>query len=755
MTRGVVLARLLIAPLCVVATLSWLGRAAPSPNEFYSAISYSNLGEALIHRVPIDVDVSHRLPSSTILTAWLSGHRRLPPETVRSVLRSLMLVLALACGGLFLTAGLPLFFPALCVIFLAAPVVPARGAFQELYFSVLTLTLAGLLVWRSQDPSIFRSVLLSLCLGLSLVFRSVFAFLPPLILIGDYLLDRKTPRRLWPRVLLLGVLPYLWLLPWIKMNWGLHHRFIPFEHEGADMNIVAGALGLVQGFAFDYKQIVGDHDGPVLAWALREVWAHPIRYADGFLRRLAYAVSFQPWLFLLGAVSAWVHRTREECRSLVLLVAYILVLYCSMGVTPRYFEPLWPLLAVLAAALPARLLGDGPQRPRPLESSFAPAILISSLGLLLIPAFYAEAAVWGYPIIEPADLSSKAQAVERAIRRAPDEAWLWGRRGQGELWAGKLPLAVASFDRAAGLSPEDPAHALDAAWARALQGAPEALFAWEAIPEGPSAPTVRMINLKARLYKAVACLRAGRRSQAKRHLRAFIESHQGGKAIAGVETGQGDAVIKALVSSDEGLKNMVDSLIRYRPVSERLMLFEAIVELGPRLDLHAERAELLRARVDEQMRLNRKGEALRLLSEAERLQLAAQEAHRIALDYQDLHQYEQECRVLRRLIRDHPQEAVFWSDLGICLYRIGSTASSIGALRTAIRIDARLLPPYLSLGAIFAAEHRPREALELYELALRRAAKDERSWPILVKSRDELKARLDPGHFVKGGIHRE
>ncbi|OGR90669.1 MAG: hypothetical protein A2V88_10460 [Elusimicrobia bacterium RBG_16_66_12] len=726
--------------LCLVGTLFFSRREAPSSNEFYVATSYVDLGEALVHRVPLAEDVSHRLPFSTILTAWLSNHRHIPPESARMFLRALVLLLSLACGSLFLSAGAPLFSAVFSLLVLWIPVVPFYGAFQELFFSTLTLTLAGLLAWRSQNPSMPRTILVSLCLGMSLTFRSVFAFFPPFLLLLEFIQDRRNFRRRWKQAVVLCVLPYLWLIPWIKMNWGLHHRFVAFEHQGADMNIVAGALGLVQGFSINCKEFVGD--GPVLAWAVREVWSHPIRYVEGFFRRLAFALSLQPWLFVFGIVSAWVYRKRPECRALFLLAGYILVLYCSMAVVPRYFEPLWPLLAVLAAALPARLLEKDSPQAQSRESRLAPGILLSWPALLLIPTFFAEAAGWSHPAIDPSDSVSKAKAFDAAILRRPGEAWLWAARGKDELRGGKLAAASSSFAQAVRLAPDDRGYALDAAWARALQGFPESLFAWPSIPEGPSTPTARGINLKARLYKAVACLRSGRRSQARRHLQAFIKTHRSQTVIAGLETDRGDAVIRTIVASDKGLKDMIDGLMRARPVSERLLLLNAISELGPRFDLRAEQAELLRGRVEQQMRLNKKDEALRSLAKAEELPMTAQEFHLISLNYQDLHQYERQCRVLHRLIKDHPREAVFWSDLGICLYRRGSRAPAIGALRTAIRIDARFLPPYASLGAIYTAEGRSQEALELYDQALRFAAKGDRLLAAVENSRNILRSQV-------------
>ena len=747
-------ARALFAALCVGATLSWLHRQPPSHKDFYSATSYVDIGESLIHRVPASTDVSHRMPLSTIMTAWLRDHHGVDETTARFVLRAIVLVLALACGALLLSAGFPVFCAAFCLLYVSLSGSYCDAAFQEAFFAALTAGLAGLLVWRAQEPSGPRTFFLGLGVGLSLLFRSVFAFLPPFLFLLECLRPRREPRRLFTQFLLLCVWPYVWLLPWIKMNWALHRRIVLFEHQGADMNIVAGVLGVVQGFSVYCKDFVGSSEGSVLMWGLREVAQHPARYAAGVLHRIAFAVSLHPWLFVAAVIGGWVYRKRPECRALLILGGYYLVLYCLLAVVPRYFEPLCPILSLLAAALPARLLEAGPVGERGPASLLAAAVPVAGLAVLLPFAVYAEAAVWSSPVIDPADAASRDAAVSAAILRSPSEPWPWGKRGEDLLHDGRLPGAADAFERALALAPGDPGYALQLAWVRSLQAAPRMLSAWAFLPQ-ESSPTARNLNQKARLYLAASALRRGRLSEAKLHSRAFIDEHRAQMVLPGLETRRGSEVVDAIISSDAALKDMVVSLLRYRPVDERLALLETMSALGPRFDLVEERSELLRRKVEEALRLKKRREAARLLHTWEGSSKLAQELHSISLRYQELGLYAQQCRLLRRLVQEYPHEALYRSDLGVCLALSGSYAQAIESLRAAIRCDEKFLPAYQSLGALLTAGNRRPEAVDVYEQALRRSAAGDRLRGPIQKSLNELRRRSGRGvHSTGDGIQR-
>ena len=92
-------------------------------------------------------------------------------------------------------------------------------------------------------------------------------------------------------------------------------------------------------------------------------------------------------------------------------------------------------------------------------------------------------------------------------------------------------------------------------------------------------------------------------------------------------------------------------------------------------------------------------EALRLL--AGKASLEAR--HRRALVFQRLQHHAEARDILKELVRERPNSAVFLKDLGICQYLSGEEAAGIGSLEEALRLKPDLAEASRSLAAIFAA----------------------------------------------------
>lgn len=821
--RPSVLVAAALAAACFAAALLSLRRPPPAADEFYAANSYVDLGEGLIHRVPVEglQDVTHRMPLSTISTAWLRGHLCQPDREVRLALRVGILLLAAASGLLLWPRGVLWSLSVFSLLAVFVPLTPANGAYQELAFTLLTLLVAGLAVWRAQTDSRARTLALSLALGVSMLFRSVFILLGPLLLLVELLRPRERRRPRWEDWVLLGVLPYLWLLPWVGLNWALHRRFVFFEHEGADMNIAAAALGLVQGFTIETRALSAQH-GSFLSWALGEVWAHPLRYASGFARRILYVIGLHPWLFAAASLSAWLNRRDRGAAALATVSAYFLLLYCTMGVVSRYFEPLWPLLALLAGALAAAPTRTSRLPAEDLSARCAAASLILFLGFSAACALYAQAAVWSYPLGDPAEPMRRVRAVEAALLRSPDEPWLLAQKGLSFLQERRPQEAAAALGKAAELSGGDPRYALEAAWAQALAGRPQALLTAPAAADESLSATNRGLNQTAGIYKALILLRLGRRAEGKERLRAAIGSRRSQNLLEGVETSEGDRVAAELEASVAGLRSWIVSVLRDRPASERLLVLEAVRELGLDVDLREEKTEVLLDRFDQRLgRHDRAGAlkaleeaqaladtdlglrrleqgyeslgddegrcqllsgppggdprrpsspeledcllrrfersragkdpqaALRALGQAQRSADSEEALHRIALGYQSLGEDRRQSALLRRLISRQPGRAVYWSDLGVGLYRMGRTNAAIGALRTALRLDPGFLPAGLTLGGVLAAQGRREEAGKVYEGVLANSRERSDMRRMLEEGLAELRGRS--GRTAKRG----
>ena len=200
---------------------------------------YAAGGECLIHRLP-EIDAFY-MPLSTVGAALLFNHPAVGLGAFRWTEAALLAALTslLAPFG-----GLPAAAALAALHFLGGGFMWTRDPTTEAPFALLLLLVAGLMTWRSRRPSLVRTLLLSLAIGVSLMYRSPLAFFPFVLTAFEAItLYRGRRRAHWPHALILCVVPYLFLIPWIRFNWVMKHDVVIFEPHGADNNIAAAALG--------------------------------------------------------------------------------------------------------------------------------------------------------------------------------------------------------------------------------------------------------------------------------------------------------------------------------------------------------------------------------------------------------------------------------------------------------------------------------------------------------------------------------
>jgi len=113
---------------------------------------------------------------------------------------------------------------------------------------------------------------------------------------------------------------------------------------------------------------------------------------------------------------------------------------------------------------------------------------------------------------------------------------------------------------------------------------------------------------------------------------------------------------------------------------------------------------------------------------------------RVALGYQALGEYGRALALFDGLARRYPTQAMFLSDRGLCEYLKGDADAAAVSLRKALKLDAKFLPAYLTLGAIETRRGRRAEALRLYEegLALSPASEHFPLREVLMEERQAL-----------------
>lgn len=726
---------------------------------------YVDSGEALLHRhEPPGVSASLHLPASSALAAELLNHAA--PRLFRAARLGLffaapILTAALAC----LLAPPPAALLAAAIPLAAPSVLFTRSGYSHFVYSLLVLLAAALLVWRSRHPTPKRTTVLAAGLGATLLFRSPLAFLPPLLAARELWAGRRR------QALLLAIVPYLFLAPWVRMNWAARHRFIPFEAGEATPNVVSGAAGLVHTWDGDWKwqsliagKVKDDETGTVLLWAAGEVARHPVRYAEAFVRRLAYAVALQPLLVLLAALALRRFRKREEFAGLALFCGYYLGVHCLMAVQDGYFVPLWPIAAALTGALVF-----GGRRPLETDRFYKGALGVVCAGLACLAVLDAFA-------LRAAARFARGPLSE-ALAESPRDSWLLYWKGREELRAGRFREAAADLFESAS-RPYDHERRLDGAWALALAGDRRALESFWVPDEGDAA-----FSAKLAVLQAYALIQAGDRRAARERLEPVLPAEEGERGPF-AEAEFADRFAKLLAEAPPKARLAVfDELVTLRPRAaaywserasaaaqagnaaavgesslraveltratagselEQARLYEQLSDLGAAaqaLERRAARSPDAAIRLAQGRNALKRGDrraALAFLGQAKQALPSPAESRELALLLQSLGRTREARDILAALAAGAPGDAGLLRDLGVAEFLDGDADAAVRDLDRSARLEPGSAETLVSLGSAYARRGRRDEALKAYDDALKLAPHDELLLHVLTISRDRL-----------------
>jgi|GEM_PF-1456132 len=330
---------------------------------------------------------------------------------------------------------------------------------QRLYCLFL-LIVAGALALACRAARSGR-IIEGCAVGLSFLARPALCWFPAVLALAELVRPggRSLRRRLLPAALAL-MIPFLFLLPWLKFNAAAQHKFVLFDGRG-DWNVVTGAMGLVSTFEGDYRGLAGMGKGEnAFLWSARRILRQPGVYAGGVLKRTGFILSKHPFLFVSWLLCAALLWRRPAFSRVNLLVFYFLALHLAFSTEERYFAPILPLMAAITAAGLFALTEGGEARKEGIAAFSAGAAPVALAGLFcmfLLLRYPGQAGGGGYEMFT------------RELARHPGDAWLLQEYGRSRLLRGDYEAAYGSLGRATVLLPDHAAVKIDLAAAALLK----------------------------------------------------------------------------------------------------------------------------------------------------------------------------------------------------------------------------------------------------------------------------------------------
>lgn len=672
-------------------------------------VSHVEVGEALrLAQHPRNGDPAARMPIGTLTEA--AALLRLSPAALAAwgallygVVLLLVFALARELGGGW--AGLA----AAAVwqrLFLDQPF--HSGSLKQFWLTGLGLLAACALVRHARRPGRLSASAVGAAFGLTVLTRSTFVFLPPILAACETLREGPPRRRLARAALLLGAFALI-LAPWTAMNASVKKRLQVVEYGAGDLNIVLGALGAVHGGEGDHIVFMdapeSDRGKSPIVWAVRTVLGRPARYLQGVVSRARYALGLKPWLFALALLGLLASRRDAGARAHALQCVYFLAIVCAMPVEASYFEPLWPLLLALATAPLSGLT--------PPPGSAAGARLAAggvAVAALLGAAAFAQSSALAltYAVKHARRPPWSDAALDEVLARRPPELWASFEDARRRLRRGDAAGAIRVLESSSPALGGLPRHRLLLAWARAKNGDASSLLA---IPdfEGRSGAAFNDgLGPALAVYQALALDAAGRRGAAiermefarKDTLRRIGPIHEQDAGAAGsVEP-------KTARRVDESFPVAVELLLAADDPADAARALELATAARPTFEGWHALGRALASR-------GRTADASRALKSAGALASGAEQLHRLHFRWAELGDRTRARRILLELTRRFPQRGLFWSDLGVDLYREGDAAGAEKAFRRALAEEPGLGAASLSLATILASRGESAEARRL------------------------------------------
>jgi|GEM_PF-5458951 len=693
--------------------------AAIWPQNINPSAFYASTGEVFLQNLPASFrPLETHMPVKSVFEALLRYHMTPEGKALLVFLCDTATGLALFCGGLLL-GGWPA--GALAVI------LQRQIVSTEPIFSLAVLLAAILFAARAKTYSRTVNIALGLAIGFGLLYRRVLFLLPFAIAMID-LLEAERARR--GRAFLQRSLPLICatgivLVPWIAYNRQIYGDFVAFERNGTALNIVAAALGstyTLEGGALDLAGIQSGQSA--ILWAAQHILAHPLAYVTALFLRIAALFKMHPFLFMAAALGFLFRRKQRDYIAVFMTAVCFGGTYLLMSIEERYFEPLWPLLAILAAAAFANFL------PKSMKTECNRTATIGAL-LLFAPLF--SFGIWISAKLlaaRPPAQSNREELIRERLKWTPQSEWLREQLAQAEFSPDKYKAGMA--------------HSRQHTSPRIGAGKTSQGLETNSIPEliYHAAQSDTVNTARSLLFSYSGKVQS---TNYVRYAATDREMLMNASLMLLAQSSYKDSLEDGMSKLPENVRNRIGHTIHNSCSIYGIYAPGVCPETGTKPSTRAELdrfAKDLLGTGNDKTALTRACEVLDRNNAAYRKVLGdllpqgadfsktfadikvgcelvpAVSFHTKGLLAQANGNYREAVRYLDRAIAAYPNNSSFYVDRGVALALAGDNHSARSDFEQAIRMSPTNMAAYMSLGSLYELEHNPHEAMTAYRTAL-------------------------------------
>jgi len=213
--------------------------------------------------------------------------------------------------------------------------------FEQLFYSATIFLFLNFSILRFkcyQDRTFLWDFLTGFSLAITLFVRSPMFLFPIILIIYDFYYFKKSFS--FKKTLILLFSSYVFLVPWVYLIWVLTGKIVLFEYRRPDVNIIAGALGMIETVEGDIYRLVNiSPEDSIIRWAIIYILNHPFDYFLSFLNRIFFFVKLNSIFIILTFISFFMYKKNNLFKLILLYILYFVSIHCLMPVEKRYFIP--------------------------------------------------------------------------------------------------------------------------------------------------------------------------------------------------------------------------------------------------------------------------------------------------------------------------------------------------------------------------------------------------------------------------------